>query len=291
MLCYRRFRQRDALVDELNSVLAADDLVDGSLGAERCLAWSQQLRLPADRLAELPYAFEANIGTQVDGWVLSGGAGRNNKKRATWATKLFAEPDVAYASDLLLAELLQARRHYSSRPPMLTLGVVLQEVSSEGGSDDNAYYVCVQPLCDSVRLKEGSPRQFPLLPLRVASDTRPRFVAMDGDLPTPFKAAIKLHRARLVEFETNHPDSGVVRAEPVDGSWLYRALDGTNLRHLGQLRDATIQRIAHDLGSDASRIGVDDPEWIRLGREATGPARMTGPTLDSSLPPPETPDD
>ena len=52
-------------------------------------------------------------------------------------------------------------------------------------------------------------------------------------------------------------------------AWVFRdaAQPPASYRYVGRLREGVGQRIAHLLGIEMSRVGVDDPEWVRLKRK------------------------
>ena len=252
----------DSLADEINSILSADRLVGMSLGYENLLDHSRACRREDAQLIDCDQRFSHNMPGQLDNLLRDGGA------KPAWATKVHAVTDEeAYRSDLWFAELLQTRSYYGPNPPYLTLGVVLRVL----GTSKPEYCLCLQPVCDSVRMELGSSRPFPLLPLAVADKSPAKYVVDDGGTPVPLMAHIKLFEIVLLSFKCNNGASGTVTAEPLDDRWLFVDDGARQYVYVARLRDVTSQRAAFDLGVDAGRVGVDEPEWIRVARKATGP--------------------
>ena len=147
--------------------------------------------------------------------------------------------------------ILMSACDFSPVPPRLELGTVLRD-------GDGNYWVCIQPLCDSVRLKE--PRAFPLLPI-IVNTAKPEAMirSPDGDAIgigfdwSFFKLAMPM-------FE---PTGKVVAAQQDKSGWIFTDADQNPYRAVTRLRPEIAARAAHGLASAASRAGVDAPEWLR----------------------------
>ena len=172
----------NALSDEINAIIAADELVSGSVSAEECVIRARSLMIPESGIRALDNRFRgsSDVNAAVQALVRDG-IGSGKQSHSKWATKLFAEPEQAARSDLEFAAILQSRRHHARTAPMLTLGVVIERVSEGRTGLPHGLYLCLQPYCDSVRLK--GPCGFPFLPLSVNEAAAPTFVVSDGRLP------------------------------------------------------------------------------------------------------------
>jgi hypothetical protein len=270
----------NALTDEVNAIVAADELVAKSVSVEQCLERAETLMIAEPDAKKLADRFDKSSDVRRDILrLVRDGIPSGNRSHSKWATKLFSEPSKAPQSDLDLAAILQSRRHHAKTPPILTLGVVIERMTGGKAGLPQGFYLCLQPYCDSVRVDGAC--GFPFLTLGVAPTVAPAFVIADGVQARPLSAEAKLLNVRQAVF-TGPTPPGPVYASKHNGSWVFRtsARSQTAYRYVGRLRDAHAMNIAHELGSDASRIGVDDPEWLRLGR----PVGAVGAAPDSITP-------
>ncbi len=150
--------------------------------------------------------------------------------------------------------VLMSSSSLGETPPRLELGVVLQD--REGG-----YWLCIQPLCDSVRL--DSSRAFPMLPL-VLYPQKPMAmirssagdaIRVDFD-PSP-------HRLAVPEFAPTHERAVIAHGD--SSNWRFTSEDGAEYRAITRLRPEVAAQAVHGLASAASRTGADVSEWLRRG--------------------------
>ncbi|MCY3849330.1 MAG: response regulator receiver domain [Acidimicrobiaceae bacterium] len=155
----------------------------------------------------------------------------------------------------------------SEMPPRLELGVVLKrEPSGEedpqpGNETDWHLWLCVQPLCDSVRL-EG-PRAFPLVPISEETNGLKAMICPPDRDPTCITFVTNLHQLVHVRFAPNGAQAVVAEGDRLD--WHFTDVNGTRYRVVTRLRPDLAAHVAHTLSSAATRIGTDQSEWLRLG--------------------------
>ena len=141
---------------------------------------------------------------------------------------------------------------FGQKAPRLELGVVLRDDSGE-------YWLCIQPLCDSVRL--NSCRAFPMLRL-VQDNRRPTAIIRSPDntlLRIRFDTAP--HRLDMPKFEPTSHGAVLAQGEPSD--WRFTSVDGSEYRAITRLRPELAAQAVQGLTSAASRPGVDASEWLR----------------------------
>lgn len=160
----------------------------------------------------------------------------------------------ASAPDESLAVLMSSS-NLGDKPPRLELGVVLQD-------REGRYWLCIQPLCDSVRL--DSSRAFPMVPLSLEPKGKPAAMirSPEGDAirvgvdPSP-------HRLAVPEFSPTK--QGAVFAQGDPSNWHFTSDDGIHYRAITRLRPEVSARAVHGVVSAASQVGVDISEWLRRG--------------------------
>ena len=156
-------------------------------------------------------------------------------------------------NDHSLAIRMSTRTRYEKQNPILALGTIVKDV-------ENSYWVCVQPLCDSVRLK-GKSRFFPFLPLSTTrQDDHLGFVVEDNGtkelslLAKPFSSILK---------EFGPAAENEIRGVPDNDGWFFLASDDDKLRYIAELKPDHAQRVALEYGQQISRVGVTESEWLR----------------------------
>jgi Response receiver domain len=169
-------------------------------------------------------------------------------------------------------------------PPFLTLGTLLsldedvhEGPDEEGNAQSKAgqqgpaperetvtsYYVCLQPLCDCLRLASGEKRPFLFGALKLADKN------FDLVVPSIDKGLLRL-KFVSTPFKSEHvrftgEAHGVVLASPNESghSWAFVDVDGRRFQWLGELRDPFAQRFIQRLASQLGRVGLAEFEWQR----------------------------
>ncbi len=150
--------------------------------------------------------------------------------------------------------VLMSSSSLGETPPKLELGIVLR-------SADGRYWLCIQPLCDSVRLAEA--RAFPMLPLALRPAGPAAMIRTpEGDtIPIGFESSP--HRLVMPEFSPTHDGAVIADGDPLN--WHFTSDDGAQYRAITRLRPEVASQAAHGLASAASRAGADVSEWMRRG--------------------------
>jgi len=148
-------------------------------------------------------------------------------------------------------------RYASENAPRLSLGTVL-------GTATGAYFVCIQPVCDCVRL--SGPRRFAFL--EAEKNNAPNIVLKDEENHTKLRVASRV--AALVQF-TFAPEEGkdVVYATRVADAFQFASTDNTLFFWKGQLKFPQAQRLTQQFSSLLSRVGLDESEWLRRFERAS----------------------
>lgn len=159
----------------------------------------------------------------------------------------------------LLAALMSSTQ-FGDISPRLEAGVVLE--------NEEEYWLCVQPLCDSVRIS-GS-RKFPLLPLVVNVDETgfpkrgSEAMIRAGDGAALAVSFSKPYELLVTEFEPSGDEESVLaqREDPEGNDWYFEA-NQTRYRAVCRLRSEFTQQAVQKFTSGVARAGVDSSEWLR----------------------------
>lgn len=145
--------------------------------------------------------------------------------------------------------------------PNVKLGSIIKDVNEN-------YYVCLQPLCDSVRLK--SPTGFIFLKAEVVSAAKGKFThVIRTKQGEKIKLIIRPKATNIFKFILT-PDlsTKTVKSIQIENNYLIEYQNANNeiedLTWLGELKNNVAQAIANNLASNISRVGLDTNEWLRL---------------------------
>ena len=263
--------------------------VAAEAGGEAVASWLNEASRSRSTPFKLPQLTEDQIRAFMAGRALedlSQGRGDTLAKSLTGEIlggKAQAKPvqaDQEYAMKMMIRPWDVADGH----PPVLHLGMIVQRLSPPeeqqipatedvslddrlGEKEDPSYLLCMQPLCDSARLKAAT--AFPFLPFHKVEPTEKTSVIVPNGMgifahlslkPTP-------SRCEMVVFEPN-PDKRVVRAEKDGEGFVFRSRSGVSFRWVAELKPEQAQRWANDYAATLSRVGVDESEWLRrLGKK------------------------
>lgn len=187
-------------------------------------------------------------------------------------TEILSGGGDGYALDSRFAMLtsLRTRHRQEPVPPMLTLGTIVEDMSE---SAEYRFWMCIQPRCDSVRLKDNV--KFPFLPYEsygVEESSNEKFNVVIRDGSASF-AYLKLRNApaevRTAQFIIVNDEDPVVRAIEDGGQFVFQAEGGSRFRWVAELKHEQAQREIARLASHISRIGLDESEWLRRSNKGS----------------------
>ncbi len=155
------------------------------------------------------------------------------------------------------------RTHYGKVSRALRLGALLKQQVGHGSK--YRYFLCLQPICDAVRIQQF--RKFLMIELFPSEAPHGKFnlIAYDKDRILELWFSPKVFNARVVEFAATGPNGTVVATEKADGSFTFKGKGSKNdFIWLAQLKAAQAQRAAEQFGSEVSKVGLTESEWLRL---------------------------
>jgi hypothetical protein len=157
----------------------------------------------------------------------------------------------ATVADERFAMRMTLRTAYERPERVLSLGTV---VAGPTGS----FWLCVQPACDSVRIKDGK-RRYPFVPLTVNPASFDLIVEDHG-------AAIRLKLSRKpseIRHWTFSADKHVRAVVASGNPPCFRTTSRIGFRWIAQLNESHAVRAAQDVGAEQSRIGLAESDWLR----------------------------
>jgi hypothetical protein len=190
-----------------------------------------------------------------------------HKKGLTGKLSSTSKPADELENEFAVLTTLKSDYRSESNPPALFPGALLKEVAK--GADaapTHRYWVCIQPICDCVRIKET--KLFPFLELEVITENNKKFdlVLPDKDSGAGFVRVLVMYRpyrSRLENFAPSKDGSQTVRGEIQGGEIYLTATNGTRYRWLGELKFEHAQRVVNKYAAELSRVGLNESEWLR----------------------------
>jgi hypothetical protein len=143
------------------------------------------------------------------------------------------------------------------RAPSLKQGTVIRD-------SDSSYFLCIQPLCDSVRLSGVTSFTFIKIDEVINATGKFSHVLKKAD-KTHLKLSIscKATTVRTFDFEP-HINDKVVLSSKVDNQYFFKeALQENNFEWFGEFKQSITQAIVNNLAAQISRVGNDSFEWLR----------------------------
>ncbi len=176
-----------------------------------------------------------------------------------YATTLFTEFDMIDSVNKKFANLCYHRSAIFSPEhlPFLSLGTVVKSTSGNG-----CYYICIQQRCDSVRINDGECRRFLFISLDQVEDGGFNFLTPDG---VKLKINKSTYSLRTVKFSGTR---GVALAKITDNKkyfepTYYSPEHLERFEFIVELKELYAQQIVEEYSSSLSRVGLDEPEWVR----------------------------
>lgn len=267
-------RQVEGLIASELAAIVQDHEVGSHVGLRRIREWLTHNTRLGERGISTFESMNADLRLQLLADGFSSGmkaklqdAGISKSKQGKLvaeATHLFVETlEEKKVSDQLFSMRMSLRSRYTKPSPVLQLGTIVEQ--------DGLYAVCVQPLCDSVRI-DGS-RMFPLLPLEIVSEgdrTQSDLTVRDSNSPDGYvrlRLVPKPSRILMRDFKSG--PSGTVQVRR------YRKVErfsevkvkgrGKSWRWVGDLKADHAQRMVERLSSEFSRVGLEEAESLRQG--------------------------
>lgn len=187
-----------------------------------------------------------------------------NAKLGNWkwaeVTHAFTPKDcIADESNRQFATMMLVKTRYEGPPPSLTLGTILFSETEHCAR----YWICLQPKCDSVRIKE--PKSFPIVPMKQEEEPKGDFeiVVKHRDRWVLLRVPREPAEINMFTFEPDDASKEQVTATLNDSTWNFIPIEGPSFECVAELKDEHAQRITNEFAASFSRVGVTVSEWVR----------------------------
>ena len=163
-------------------------------------------------------------------------------------------PDVSLMSEL--AVLMSQRTQYGSQRKFLKLGTMLRECSGQ-----ERYLLCLQPVCDSVRLSGSKPFLFCYMD---KPDKKVTHIVPDGKKYCELSFNPCKENRAIIVFSANHKKM-VAEKKDADTKHLFSDEEKNEYRWVAQLKPDHAQQAAEQFAREISRVGLTESEWLHRG--------------------------
>lgn len=163
----------------------------------------------------------------------------------------------------------------SNSPPYLQLGCIVEDLDSK---KKHRYFLCIQPVCNSVRLSRSTDTRFPFLPFHTilpdtgdSSSSAFDLVVPDGNGdPIYLKEKFRPDIIQIVPFRAG-VERKITSIQEADGSIIFHSAGSPKgrWRWVAQLKPAHAQRLVHIFATNLSRVGLDESEWLRQSAQGS----------------------
>jgi response regulator receiver domain-containing protein len=167
-------------------------------------------------------------------------------------------PDLEHQFAILTT--LKSNYRSETNFPLLFPGTLLKEAPANGA--EGSYLMCIQPICDCLRIKET--RSFPFLRLRLATENAPAFdlILPDGGAYVRVRLEYSPYTSRLIDFNPSESLQAII-SQLQHGNVIFTATDGTVFEWIAELKFEQTQRIVNNYAAQLARVGLDESEWLR----------------------------
>ncbi|XCN73878.1 MAG: response regulator receiver domain [Candidatus Electrothrix aestuarii] len=163
-------------------------------------------------------------------------------------------PSADQSSMSELAILMSQKAHYKSKRNCLKLGTVLRECS--GGE---RYLLCLQPVCDSVRLSGSKPFLFCYLDVS-SNNKKVTHIIPEGEEYCELSFNPCKENRLLIAFSANHKET----VSEKKGTGIFLDDKQNKYKWIAQLKPDHAQQAAEKFARELSRVGLTESEWLRL---------------------------
>ena len=255
------------IVSELASIVLDDEARAACTDRSSVELWLSALdpsAVPAPASPDILKVLNENgWGSDAIDALVAGGHFASKKKAKAEFIELEPEPTL-FTVPSTTAELAHARfaermatvhTYENSRPARLELGVI---VRAAVGDD---YLVCMQPLCDSVRLSGLT--TVPFLPLSVVSGGDFDLTLVRSEVPIKLRVEMKPRKLVMIPFQPDAATQCILAKPGADGGARFTTDSGIDYEVVARLKPQQALRVAHQLATAFSRVGLNESEWQR----------------------------
>jgi hypothetical protein len=168
-------------------------------------------------------------------------------------------PDISSMSEL--AVLMSQRTPYGTHRKILKLGTVLRECLGQECSGHERYLLCLQPVCDSVRLNGSNSFLFCYMDYTENNVTH---IVPDGKEYRELSFNPRKENRTIIAFSANHKKMVAVKQD-IDTNHFFLDDEMNEYKWVAQLKPDHAQQAVEKFARELSRVGLTESEWLHRG--------------------------
>ena len=259
----------DIIESEIGALLRHKG-VGRSVSAEKCVAWTGQIDgIAADKKPQINNLITDYCDDIKEAFrsIFPGKKLKEHEMAKKIMELLYKntenEIDAAKIGLSILASLDASQKTKMGVMPKLQLGSIVRCISN------GDYLLCVQPLCDSVRISHENGSRFPFLILKQVDDADVNasldICLYEHNLIKWLTAKTKPSDLVSIPFKGKSDQEKYVEAVQEGESYLFCDASGKyEFEWMGELKTGKAQRVASQLAARLHTLGIDEFEWQRL---------------------------
>lgn len=174
----------------------------------------------------------------------------------------FILPAVDSKENYGLAVLMSQRTYYDQKTRDLSLGTIVRF----GTVANSKYLICLQPVCDSVRIDKT--RSFIFCELEtvdiMAGKTNITHIVIEETGIVALRFDPKSFRCAVIDFKPDVKEKRVVAKQVSNRVFCFTSASKKKYIWITQLKTDHAQRAVEQFASQLSRVGLTESEWLRL---------------------------
>ena len=180
-----------------------------------------------------------------------------NRKCESLAEFLIGHCDDNHGHEKLSA-LMSQRIKYGDSNRSLQLGVIVREMTAKG-----RYLLCLQPVCDSVRVDRAS-RPFVFCALSQPNENSEITHCVINAIGDVVKLLYKPKIPFVVVKVFDSDCDAVIASRDESNRFVFNDVDDNCYEWIAELKTEHAQRAVEQFGRELSRVGLTESEWLRL---------------------------
>lgn len=164
-------------------------------------------------------------------------------------------------SEIAVQDCSTNRAAFSKTKHPLKFGTIIKSFPTDTQEQDPEFYLCLQPLCDSIRLQKETTFPFVKLEKKKIKNKELGFLVNDGGEIINLATIKKPHQHLSSIIFSPDISTTDVRC---DDNLIFKDNKKIQYQWVAELRLHHTQELAHAIANQGTRIGSDKFEWLRI---------------------------